>query len=100
MLVILSDEKQGLKALQTYKEITKPLSLLCCKLTSLPVKEYQTPMRMLIEHMPGKLLTSNHYIITKATHRPGIGSDISPHAPFLPNGVVKPEQDYFKWSGS
>ena len=53
MLTILSDEKQGLKSLEVDCLKEYKYRVVRCLNISLTVKEYTTPMRMLIEHMPG-----------------------------------------------
>ena len=65
-MTILSDEKNGLRALQFHciQETEYPI-LKLLKISS-PVKEYTTPMRMLIEYMPGnydKAFVARHYTL-------------------------------------
>lgn len=53
VLTILSDEKQGLKAMKFRSERRITHNVMPFNMASLPAKEVLTPMRMLIVHMPG-----------------------------------------------
>ena len=57
MLTILADEKNGLHALRFSCEKEKSISLPApCRIPVVLMKEYETPLRMLIKIMPGTIM--------------------------------------------